>query len=33
LGFRVFGGAGGMHRCILADLFLGVIDRTGHIDS
>jgi len=32
LGFRVWGG-GGMHRCVLADLFLGVIDRTGHIES
>ncbi len=35
-GFWVLGFAGGggeMHRCILADLFLGVIDRTGHIES
>jgi hypothetical protein len=32
LGFRVWGG-GGMHRCVLADLFVGVIDRTGHIES
>lgn len=33
LGFRVWRGGGEMHHCILADIFLGVIDRTGHIES